>query len=73
MNFTTDKNGVISCKFDPADLGYTQEEWNAELALYCNCDKPDDHPEYKPDGINHMGCTKHGWICRKCNKFVQIG
>ena len=56
-----------------ADLGITKEEWEAEMALYCDCDEPDESPKYKPDGISLMGCTKHGWVCRKCNKFVQIG
>ena len=73
MDFVTNEDGSISCTFDPAELGYSKEEWDAEMALYCDCDEPDEEPGYKPDGVDHLGCTKHGWICRKCGKFVQIG
>ena len=55
------------------ELGITEEQWKAYMDLFCNCEEPDDHPRYKPDGVDLMGCTKHGWVCRKCNKFVQIG
>ncbi len=68
-----EKNGIIHCSFKPEDIGYTQEQWDAEMALYCDCDEPDEHPTFKPDGVPLMGCKKHGWVCRKCNKFVQIG
>ncbi len=54
-------------------MGITQEDLDNEAKLYCDCDEPDDEPYYKPDGKVLMGVRKHGWVCHKCNKFVQIG
>lgn len=48
-------------------------EMEAERKLYCDCEEPDPNPEYKPDGVELLGVTKHGWVCRKCGKFTQIG
>lgn len=50
-----------------------EKELEEERNLYCDCEEPDPNPEYKPDGVEHLGVTKHGWICRKCGKFTQIG
>lgn len=49
------------------------EEEKQEMAeyakLFCNCKEPSETPEYV---TNHNG-VNHGWICTKCDKFVQIG
>ncbi len=55
------------------DCGISQEKWDAFWSVFCECEEPDERPYFKPDGVNLLGCTKHGWVCRKCNKFVQIG
>ena len=48
-----------------------------EKKIFCECDYLENNPHasanYKPDGVSHLGVTKHGWLCPKCNKFVQIG
>jgi len=50
-----------------------KDELEADKDIWCECEEPDEEPVYKPDGEDHLGVTKHGWICRKCDKFVQIG
>ena len=74
--YTTLANGIVQVSFDDEDkekMGITKEDLAAEAKLYCDCDEPDDEPYYKPDGKVLMGVRKHGWVCHKCNKFVQIG
>ncbi len=74
--YKTLANGVVEVSFDAKDMermGITQEDLDREAKLYCDCDVPDDEPYYKPDGKVLMGVRKHGWVCHKCNKFVQIG
>lgn len=50
-------------------LDITEEELEAEKELFCTCDQPDKSPDYVE---NYLGVS-HGWICKKCGKFVQIG
>ncbi len=73
IKFAKQEDGSIMMSFKPEDLGYTKEELEEEAAVFCDCEEPDEEPVYKKDGVDHLGVTKHGWICRKCNKFVQIG
>lgn len=76
--------GKIEYKtFNLEELGISTEEWNAmveaEEAVYCDCgyleeNKGKEEPAiFKPDGQIHLGVRKHGWLCPRCNKFVQIG
>lgn len=37
--------------------------------LSCKCEKPDDCPSFVK---NYKGVS-HGYICKKCGKFVQFG
>ena len=40
--------------------------------IWCEC--PEDHDtEFKPDNESYLGVTKHGYICKNCKKYVQIG
>lgn len=40
--------------------------------IWCEC--PEEHStEFKPDGEQYLGVTKHAYICKKCKKYVQIG
>lgn len=39
--------------------------------IWCQC--PEEHEStYKPDSP-YLGVNKHGWICKKCKKYTQIG
>jgi hypothetical protein len=39
--------------------------------IWCHC--PEEHEAtYKPDSP-YLGVNKHGWICKKCKKYTQIG
>lgn len=51
------------------DVDVTEEELEEEMKLYCSCDEIDDNPQYVE---NHLG-VNHGYICRRCKKFIQIG
>ena len=72
-------NGIVYGTFDLEKLGISKEEWEAEMAVYCDCgyleeNKCKEEPAiFKPDGQVHLGVKKHGWLCPRCNKFVQIG
>ena len=52
-----------------------KEAFEKEMACYCDCDEPDEHPEYVEsayiEGVGQV--NHHGWLCRKCKKYVQIG
>lgn len=54
---------------ETTEINISEEALNEYMALFCNCEEEDDNPQYVE---NHMG-VNHGWICRKCRKFVQIG
>ena len=50
--------------------GVSEEELESyRRRLFCSCKEPDSEPEYRE---GHLG-VNHGWVCRKCDKFVQIG
>ena len=72
-------NNVVYGTFNLEALGISTEELERELAVYCDCEYLEseegkkDSAIYKPDGKIHLGVKKHGWLCPKCNKFVQIG
>ncbi len=40
--------------------------------IWCECNE-DTNSEFKPDGEQYLGVTKHGYICKKCKKYTQIG
>lgn len=63
------------------DIDVTEEELEKERKIWCNCgyleeENPKDDPEYT-DGAyikeidTHV--NKHGWLCPRCKKYVQIG
>ena len=68
---------MILTKVDPrtdevletTEINISEEDMNAFMALFCDCGNEETNPLYVE---NHMG-VDHGWICRKCRKFVQIG
>lgn len=39
--------------------------------IWCECGNSSNF--YKEDGYQHLGVTKHGWVCDKCYKYQQIG
>ena len=55
------------------DLDATEKEIEEYDKLFCKCDYLKKHPDEKPKYVeNHKGIN-HGWICPKCNLFIQIG
>ena len=40
--------------------------------IWCECHEDHD-TEFKPDNESYLGVTKHGYICKNCKKYVQIG
>ena len=73
MKYKKNSDGSISLSW--ADFGITDEDLEREMAIYCDCDEPDEHPEYADRKvIEGVGLVDHhGWICRKCGKYVQVG
>lgn len=63
------------------DIDITEEEWKKDHQLFCSCgyleeENPQDVPEYTESAyikeINEY-VNKHGWLCPRCQKYVQIG
>lgn len=52
-----------------------KEQLNEEMKIYCDCDEPDEYPYYvKSHKIKGVGTVNHhGWVCHKCNKYIQVG
>lgn len=46
-----------------------KEEMKEFQNLFCSCEEQTETPKYVE---GHLG-VNHGWICEKCEKFVQIG
>ena len=70
-----DTKKIVYGSFSLEDLGISEEAFEKEMACYCDCDEPDEHPEYVEsayiEGVGQV--NHHGWLCRKCKKYVQIG
>lgn len=66
--------GIICGSISLSDLGISAEEFEKEMAIYCDCDEPDENPMYVDKAeIEGVGLVEHhGWICRKCGKYVQV-
>lgn len=54
---------------ETTEINISEEALNEYMALFCDCENEETKPLYVED---YMG-VDHGWICRKCRKFVQIG
>lgn len=56
--------------------GITEEEYfEREASLFCDCEEESEYTEYV-DGTTIPGIgyvDKHGYICPKCGRYVQIG
>ena len=46
-----------------------KKQWEEEEKLYCSCEEEEKKPIY----VENYNGIKHGWLCGKCKKFVQIG
>lgn len=67
--------GITYGTISLAELGISQEEIEREMAIYCDCENPDENPQYV-NKINIKGVgmvNHHGWVCRCCGKYVQVG
>ena len=51
------------------EVNVSDDEMDEFSKLFCECENPDSEPKFRR---NYMG-VNHGWVCRKCGKFVQIG
>lgn len=70
------KETVTLKNFRPWEAeGLTEEEYmKRELAIYCDCGKSTDPVFVEFADIPGVGrVDKHGYICRKCGKYVQVG
>ena len=69
MTFEEDENGVVTITNIPQDFFGTKEEQEEEQKLWCQCGYEGEDTTYVE---NYLG-VRHGWICPKCKKYVQIG
>lgn len=55
------------------DVDISQKELDEYGKLFCDCKYLKEHPNKQPEYVEHYKGVSHGWICPKCEKFVQIG
>ena len=64
----------MTVSFSLEDLGITQEEFEREMQIYCDCDEPEAPYYVDYARIPNVGVVDHhGWICKRCGKYAQVG